>query len=377
MQLFPSIFLSFVLIKFLNSEQSEVAKSSIEKSEEDDSSRVNQQISQDETKRKSQEEKDVKESTPEKETEPEKQVSKKDATDLIDTESKVTNDTLDTTSALVNAVITNKNEVDEGQRDRRVGTSSNDKSTCPSASLINALTDNKISISNSDTVVEETKDEAMCDNDMISQVSSHTKTLEEDDKQGDVASDDAEPNGNENRSRKNISITEESLVRESSTDVEPEDVLLEDAELDDEVKAELDKLDVFLDDEENNVNSSESNEGAERRIDDKQHDTDLVSSNDTIINKDELQDDAETTEDVHEEQPTAVENDTPNEGDTFIEKCTTEGTVTQDDDPALVVVPGDDVDSGSECQVGLEGCTFACLHCGTSIVRQPSCMWMD
>ena len=37
-----------------------------------------------------------------------------------------------------------------------------------------------------------------------------------------------------------------------------------------------------------------------------------------------------------------------------------------------------DTDAGSECQVGLEGCTFACLPCGSSKAHEPrSRMWTE
>ena len=36
-----------------------------------------------------------------------------------------------------------------------------------------------------------------------------------------------------------------------------------------------------------------------------------------------------------------------------------------------------DADAGSECQVGLEGCTFSCLPCGSSKAHEPrpACGW--
>ena len=307
----------------------------------------------------------MKENTPEKDSKPEKQVTKKDATDLIDTESQVTKGALDTAGALVNSVITNKVEVNERDEASRVGTTSNNASSAPTTSLINVLTDNKMLISNDGTLTEENQpntnqDKTICDNDMISQVSSQTKAPE--DERG------ADPKGDKTKNTRIISITQESLVRESSTDVEQDDLPVEDMELNDEVKAELDKLDVFLDDEESNDRSSDIKEETEKSTDDQQEDGNLTVPADANDTKNEPQD--RTVEEVHKDRPITPENDNQAESDIFTKSSTA------DDDPALVVVPDDGVDSGSECQVGLEGCTLPAFTVEHAECTDPSaCGW--
>ena len=399
--------------------QNEVANSNIGKSVEETSRGAEQheQISND-AMRKSQKEKeeDVKESSPEKETVAE-QISKKDATDLIDDQVKVTNNTLYAADALVNAVITNMVEVDEAPKGNHEGkpcVTIDDKNNCPASALISSLAGNKV-VTSSNQENAESDDyraeviERACDDYQISRQSSQNNTLEEENRterasvSPEEMNDDSDVDAERMENKKGISIGDEGLVRESSTDIEPdyvEDQHSEDVELTKEVQAELDKLDVFLDDEISNAKLTE-NQNNEEQISpnltteislqdqnkNEEH-TDNVEINvvpthskEDVLEKVTASGDQEVlvvaTKNVNQdEKENANETVVTSGGQTDVD-VSAEDTAKDVDDLSVESSTGD-ADAGSECQVGLEGCTFACVLCGSSKAHEPRpSMWME
>ena len=171
-------------------------------------------------------------------------------------------------------------EVDDapkGSGEEKPGARIDDKNDCGITALISSHTDNRVVISNDqenagkDDCRTEVVEEA-CDDDAISRGSSQNNALEENRTEDalvspEETSEDSDRDASIGENKKVISIGEESLVRESSTDIEPDcldDQDSEDIELTEEVKAELDKLDVFLDDEASNTNLIENQNDEER-----------------------------------------------------------------------------------------------------------------
>ena len=369
------------------------------------------------TKTKSQEQKqeDIKESSAEKETKT-KQKSKKDATDLVDDQVKVTNIMLSAADALVNAVITNKVEVDEapkGNNEEKPGAKIDDKNTCGTTALISSQTENRVVNSNDqeNTGKDDCKTEVVegaCDDDVISQGSSQNNALEENRTEDALVSpeemsedpDRDAPSGE----NKNVISIGEGLIRESSTDIESdclENQHSEDVELTEEVKAELDKLDVFLDDEASNTNLTENQNDEERISPDltaetsaqDQNEDELEHSRNDEINIVPTHSKEDVLEEVMEggDQDILIvatkdvsQDEKENANETVVEigrqtevDISPEDTAKDVDDLSEEASTGD-ADVGSECQVGLEGCTFACLPCGSSKAHEPRPrMWME
>ena len=367
------------------------------------------------TKSQEQKQEDIKESSAEKETKTE-QIGKKDATDLVDDQVKVTNITLNAVDALVNAVITNKVEVDEAPKDNseeKPGAKIDDENNCGTTALISSHTENRVVISNDqeNTGKDDCKIEVVegaCDDDVILQGSSQNNALEENRTEDALVnpeemSEDSDRDAPSGENKKVISIGE-GLIRESSTDIESdclEDQHSEDVELTEEVKAELDKLDVFLDDEASNTNLTE-NQNDEERISPNltaetsaqdQNEDELEHSKNDEINVVPTYSKEDVLEEVMESGDqdilvAATKNVTQDEKENASETAVkigshTEVDISQEDsakdvDDLSEEASTGDADAGSECQVGLEGCTFACLPCGSSKAHEPRPrMWME
>ena len=401
--LFFSLHVKSLICKF---KQNEVTSSNIGKSEEETSRGTDKpkQMSND-AKRKSQE--DIKGSSAEKETKTE-QISKKDATDLVDDQVKVTNNTLNAVDALVNAVITSKVEVDEAPKsncERKPGVRIDNKNNSPTTALISSLTNNKVVIS-SDQENAEKDDcrieviEGASDDDVISRGASQNNTREENRTEGDLVSpeemnEDSDSDAQSVENKKVISIGEVGLVRESSTDIEPdclEDQQSEDVEFSEEVKAELDKLDVFLDDEASNSNLTENQNDEEHKCPDVTSETNTQDQNENKlqhVENEQLNENVlgkvteggdqdvlfKSTKNVSED-----EKENANEAVVII-GGQTEAVITAEntakDDLSEETSTGD-AEAGSECQVGPKGCTFACVPRGSSKAHEPRLrMWME
>ena len=169
-------------------------------------------------------------------------------------------------------------EVDEapkGNKEGKPGVRIDDKNNCPAPALISSPADNKVVISSNQENAESDDCRAevierACDYE-ISRRSSQNNALEENRTERASVSreeinEDSDVDAQRMENKKVISIGEEGLVRESSTDIEPdcvEDQHSEYVELTEEVQAELDKLDVFLDDEVSNTKLTENQNNEE------------------------------------------------------------------------------------------------------------------